>query len=288
MGLKPEASEELQIVAYVTVSFLALFIYDWFISLTQEVVHIWHSRWGVIKILYFWTRYVPFIVMIIAAQERISSMCNHQTLTTVFAGFIIGISDLILMLRTYSIFNKSRRVLAVICLSWIVLSAIATWAVFRFSSESFSSDSSTTNSCFVPQRSKAVLIAFFALLGGECVTSLLTAWKTLDIYRKSHFGQALSTIYHEGLFYYFMILPTEIAIVTVFLLSPAGFQSLMDSPLTVLHSILCCKLVLHVREIAAKRDGEDEDEDSDEVLPAFVIEGFGPSYLYEKRRQYYV
>ncbi|KAJ3972349.1 hypothetical protein EV361DRAFT_149641 [Lentinula raphanica] len=271
-GLQPpdlEAKREVTIVA----------IYDWFTSLTQEVTHIWHSRWGVIKLLYLWTRYVPFIVMIIAAQENISG-----AFTTVSAGLIIGISDLILLLRTYSIFNKSRKVLAVIFLSWIALSAIGIWGVFSFQSQSFPNDS--TSSCFVPQRSQPTLIAFFALLGGESVTSLLTAWKTLEIYRKSHFGQALSTIYHEGLFYYFMILPTEIAIIIVFLSSPPGFQSLMDSPLTVLHSILCCKLVLHVRQAHAKRGSWVEDEDSDDVLPAFVIEGF--EAYYAKRPQYYV
>ncbi|KAJ3754485.1 hypothetical protein EV360DRAFT_86805 [Lentinula raphanica] len=191
--------------------------------------------------------------MIIAAQENISGVCNHQAFTTVSAGLIIGISDrkhiplstlglwmtfhllfpVILLLRTYSIFNKSRKVLAVIFLSWIALSAIGIWGVFSFQSQSFPNDS--TSSCFVPQRSQPTLIAFFALLGGESVTSLLTAWKTLEIYRKSHFGQALSTIYHEGLFYYFMILPTEIAIIIVFLSSPPGFQSLMDSCVLASH-----------------------------------------------------
>ncbi|KAJ3794071.1 hypothetical protein GGU11DRAFT_759458 [Lentinula aff. detonsa] len=95
MELSPSELEKLQIVTYVTVSFLTLLVYDWSISLAREVIRVWRSRWSVVKVLYLYTRYAPFIVMAIAAQERISSICNpsRMAFTTVFAGVIIGISD---------------------------------------------------------------------------------------------------------------------------------------------------------------------------------------------------
>ncbi|KAJ3991222.1 hypothetical protein F5050DRAFT_1261251 [Lentinula boryana] len=76
MELSSSELEKLQIVTYVTVSFLTLLVghphslvYDWSISLAREVIRVWRSRWGVVKVLYLYTRYAPFIVMAIAAQD---------------------------------------------------------------------------------------------------------------------------------------------------------------------------------------------------------------------------
>ncbi|KAJ3847766.1 hypothetical protein EV368DRAFT_68835 [Lentinula lateritia] len=194
---------QLKIVTYVTISFLALLTYDWFISLSREVIRVWQSRWSLVKVLYLYTRYAPFIVMAISAQddscsnnfsdktERVSSTCNKMTFTTSFAGFTIGISDLILMLRTYSIYNKSRRVLAIFGLSWVVISAVCVWALIRFTASIPASEGiGSSSSCFLS------------------IVTLLTIWKTFDIYHKSgfHISQVVSMVYCEGLFYYFMIL----------------------------------------------------------------------------------
>ncbi|KAJ3991223.1 hypothetical protein F5050DRAFT_1261272 [Lentinula boryana] len=93
-------------------------------------------------------------------------------------------------------------------------------------------------------------------------------------------------IYCEGLFYYFMILPITIANMAVFLLAPAGLLSLLDSPLTVMHSILCCRLVLHVREVSEHNPEDVEDED--DLLPTFIIEEAIEPYKYKRVQQYYV
>ncbi|KAJ3737793.1 hypothetical protein DFJ43DRAFT_1135475 [Lentinula guzmanii] len=274
--------EELQIVAYVTVSFLTLLVYDWFISLIREINCVWHSRWSVVKVLYLYTRYAPFIVMAIAAQERISSNCNEMTFTTIFAGATIGISDLILMLRTYSIFNKSRIVLAIICVSWTVICVVCVLASIRATNAIPVQKITGQSSCLVSE-SNVESICYSALLGGECVITLLTVWKTLDIYRKFHFRQVVYVVYCEGLFYYFMILPITIANLAVFILAPPGLVSILDSPLTVMHSVLCCKLVLHVREVFELHSSRVEDED--ELLPTFIIV---QPYMSKPLQQYYL
>ncbi|KAJ3785826.1 hypothetical protein GGU10DRAFT_353538 [Lentinula aff. detonsa] len=221
-------------------------------------------------------------------QERISSICNpsRMAFTTIFAGVIIGISDLILMLRAYSIYNKSRTVLAIFCLSWTVISVVCVWAIIRFTNTTPMGEFTGKSSCFASKESNVVLVCYSALLGGECVLTLLTAWKTLDLSNEFHLGQVVSMIYCEGLFYYFMILPITIANMAVFLLAPAGLLSLLDSPLTVMHSILCCRLVLHVREVS-EHDPEDV-EDDDDLLPTFIIEEAIEPYKYKRVQQYYV
>ncbi|KIK53139.1 hypothetical protein GYMLUDRAFT_49490 [Collybiopsis luxurians FD-317 M1] len=69
--------------------------------------------------------------------------------------------------------------------------------------------------------------------------------------------------------------------------APPGLLLLMDSPLTAMHSILGCRLVLHVREVAARGTGDIEDDDDDDLLPTFIITIIEP-YMSSKIPQYYV
>lgn len=278
---------DLQVVTYVSMAFLALLFYDWIICLNQEVTRIWMSKWSLIKVLYLVERYAPFATLIIAVDERLASTCNLMTLNTILSGFIIGVADLILMLRTYSIYNKSRRVLAIFALSWIIVSGVCVWAVFRYTG-SFDVDD-TSNSCFVSNEPTIGLITYISLLTAEIVITLVTVWKTFDSYLKSGFrlGQVLSMVYCEGLFFYFLIISFTIANTAVILAAPIGLLALLSSPLTVMHSILCCRLVLHVREIDARSIEDEDDEDTDDLLPAFIIEVMEP-YMSIKGPRYYV
>ncbi|KAJ3738955.1 hypothetical protein DFH05DRAFT_1464286 [Lentinula detonsa] len=232
MELNSSEIEKLQIVTYVTVSFLTLLVYDWSISLTREVIRVWRSRWSVVKVLYLYTRYAPFIVMAIAAQERISSTCNRMTFTTVFAGVIIGISDrhLCYEQRPYFIIKSRRnhwkivlfRIQGVKC--GIILTLLTAWKTLDLSNE-------------------------FHL--GQ-VVSMIYCEATIVNDRMA------------GLFYYFMILPITIANMAVFLLAPVNFFSLG----ILVREIY--QLVLHVREVS-EHDPEDV-EDEDDLLPTFIIE----------------
>jgi len=286
-----EVDVDLQLVIYVTISFFSLMAYDCIISLGREVTRIWYSRWSLVKVLYLYARYAPFISMGIAVQERLSSTCHSETFTTVFAGATIGITDLILMLRTYSIYNKSRKILAIFILSWMIISGVAIWSVtqltgsFKFSAAPISL---STSSCYLVQESSSSgIVCYIGLFAAEAVIGLLTFWKTVDSYRKSgSLNQIVSMVYCEGLFYYFIIIPLSFANMAILLLVTNPLFGLLDSPITVMHSILCCRLVLHIREVS-EYNAEDETED-DDILPAFVIVTAREPYMSTKVQQYYV
>ncbi|KAJ3886140.1 hypothetical protein GG344DRAFT_69913 [Lentinula edodes] len=252
---------QLKIVTYVTISFLALLveaefcpvvpqIYDWFISLSREVIRVWQSKWSLVKVLYLYTRYAPFIVMAISAQddsslnkywdkiERVSFTCNKMTFTTsmmffepsvqsVFAGFTIGISDLILMLRTYSIYNKSRRVLAIFGLSWVPL--------------------------FL--RVKVLEVHHLVscpIINPDFISVKLLVWYTVKVGdNKTYIELTLNN-------------------------SVAGFLALLDA------------LVLHVRDVSKHRMEDDDGDDEDDVLPTFIIVTVMEPYMSKQPQQHYL
>jgi len=282
----------LQLVTYVTVSFFSLMTYDWITSLEREVTRIWCSKWSLVKVLYLYAKYAPFVSMSFAVHERFSSTCGTMTFTTLFAGATIVISDVILMLRTYSIYNKSRKILAIFGLSLIIGLGVAFWSLSNLTDSFHLSDAMahvSSSSCFLAQESTGkAIVCYVSLFAGEAVIGLLTFWKTVDSYRKSgSLNQIISMVYCEGLFYYFLIIPLTFANTLVIIFVPEGLKLLLDSPLTVMHSILCCRLVLHIREVS---DYNTEDEtEGDDILPASVIEMVSREpYMSTKVQQHYV
>jgi hypothetical protein len=45
----------------VTAVFLALFIYEYFLTFRREVELVWLSRWNIIKVLFLAQRYLPIV-----------------------------------------------------------------------------------------------------------------------------------------------------------------------------------------------------------------------------------
>ncbi|KAF5370417.1 hypothetical protein D9757_013140 [Collybiopsis confluens] len=277
---------DLQVVTYVTVSFLTLLFYDWIICFNQEGkghtymdVEVEFDQGPVLDS-------EIYAVCGVDNCERLASTCDLMTVNTVLSGSIIGMANLILMLRTYSLYNKSRKILAIFALSWISVGVVCGWAVNRYTDSFHVTQSS--NSCFVSNEPKIGLVTYISLLGAEVVITLLTVWKTFDSYLKSgfHFGQAISMVYCEGLYFYFLIIPFTIANTAIIVSVSDGLLALLSSPLTVMHAILCCRLVLHVREVT-ERSEEGAADDSDELLPTFIIEVIEP-YMSGKGPRYYV
>jgi len=53
-----EMAQESYAVAYVTIACASLLIFDWFLTITDEISNIWNSRWAIPKFLFFVNRYV--------------------------------------------------------------------------------------------------------------------------------------------------------------------------------------------------------------------------------------
>ncbi|KAF9068989.1 hypothetical protein BDP27DRAFT_1326248 [Rhodocollybia butyracea] len=235
--------------------------YDYILSLSQEVAYIWASNWGSVKALYFFR--------VKKLNPHISSASCHRTMTfnAIFANLGIGISDLILVIRTYALYQRSRKLLVILVITWAGVFVVNVLTASKWdTSDILAFSESITllggSSCFLIGEDKTELVNYISLLLGETVVVALTLWRG---FRESHtsyprhgfFGatqSVLITFYRDGLMFYMCILPITLgnALVTVY--APVRVQ-----PLRVIHSILCCKLIVHVREIANPPDDQTRD-----------------------------
>ncbi|KAJ7166589.1 hypothetical protein C8R46DRAFT_264135 [Mycena filopes] len=238
-------ADYLQVVSYITAGSLTLLVYDTLLQINEEYRHVWRSRWTVIKCLYLWTRYSTFISIIMSfvnlTDHRLPSphsvpACNKVTMfTTAFSGSIIGITELILMVRTYTLYERSRRLLAFFFLLWFSIAGVAIWAVSKWiSAASFTASDA---SCWLSEPS------------GVGIGLVL-------LHRFSHNKSDLfKSLYCDGVWFYLAIWPFTIATVAFLFWAPPGLSSLpADGPVLVMHSVLACRLITHARAIAEKAD----------------------------------
>ncbi|KAJ7206052.1 hypothetical protein GGX14DRAFT_568512 [Mycena pura] len=268
----------LQVVAYVKAAFLTLLVYDTLLHFGQEYRYVWKSRWSIINFLYLWTRYSTFIDSIVAVQGRVLSAqvsdsnsslssterldihrdaeeCSRvMTFTTIFAGFGIGVSEIILMIRTYALYERSQKLLAAFVVLWFSVSSVNLWAVLKWT-RSFKTEASPSpvSACFLGNSNKIGLVCYASLLASETLIVLLTLWKPIQECTSLH-SELVSTFYRDGVLFYLAILPFSIANVVLLFLAPPGLNLLADTPLRVMHSILCCRLVTHIRSVMSREE----------------------------------
>ncbi|KAJ7657855.1 hypothetical protein DFH06DRAFT_1197308 [Mycena polygramma] len=266
MDFLTPSSSDLQLDSYIHVACMALLVYDTVLNLDQECCHVWKSKWGVIKCLYLWTRYGTFIDTALALEKRVNvhigrSSCRTVTnFDTMFAALGIGIAEIIMMIRTYALYERSKKLLAFFSIMWLAIGGVDIWVVIQWTNSvppATNTDAPAVLECDLDGSSNIGLVCYISLLAGETVVVLLTVLKgfrtcslTGEVSRPL---RLITTFYRDGIMFYLVMLLTFIvAIILQNVISEPALKFAIDTPLRVMHSILACHLVIHVRAVASE------------------------------------
>ncbi|KAJ7092231.1 hypothetical protein C8R44DRAFT_816698 [Mycena epipterygia] len=256
------ASYDLQLVSRVDVGMLTALTYDTLLNIDQEYRFVWKYPWSPVKCLYLWARYSPFIDTALAVHIRTQLFVDPTTchIVTSFVRIfaVVGtiITELILTIRTYALYEKSLSLLIFLAAMWFAIGGINIWALIKWTESLRAVAMSPANSCDLDSPTIIGTVCYFSLLVGETVVVLLTIWKGIrtfwlsrSVYRHS---QLLTTFYRDGIIFYlaiFVILVVDVSLETD---TFSGLKFIADSPLRVMQSILSCHLVLHARVVASQ------------------------------------
>ncbi|KAJ7451266.1 hypothetical protein B0H11DRAFT_2289087 [Mycena galericulata] len=236
-------------ISYVNVAFLTLLSYDLLLNGGAEYDHIWKSKWSLIK---WGSGAVSADVLFDVALTS----CNTLTkFNTVFSIFGIGVTEVILIIRTYALYGSSKKVLTFCVVVWLSVGGICTWAAITWS-ESVVDDVKMGLPCPIVESSSVLVACYVSLLVGETVIVLLTLWKFVH-YKVSAAGtfrssRLITSFYRDGIIFYVAILVFFIGIVVLQSGLPEDLKLIALTPLRVMHSILACRLVIHVRVVASE------------------------------------
>jgi len=196
-------------VKYFNVASVALLSYDTVLNVGDEVIFIWGSRWNFGTWLYLATRYLAFVDMSAMLLYLFRDIMDVQTCRTVYAtsayfAFIGAvIAEIILTMRTYALWYKSRLVLVILILLDLSLLIPAAWITYMSVNalEFISSPFPTLVPCLptVPMTKEFISIAGVMIL--EALMTILAVLSAVNHWRHTK-NPLIRTLYRDGVFYF--------------------------------------------------------------------------------------
>ncbi|KAF8329321.1 hypothetical protein F5887DRAFT_117996 [Amanita rubescens] len=241
-------------------------LYDFFQTIELEVECIWNARFDFVKLIYLFTKYLPFIDVPLLAcgwfglpggadwtqeQCRILDLC-------ISGSFIVGSasSQGILALRTWGLWGRPRwmiYVLASIAIAMTIFGAINSYSALNsveFDTDHDDGFSGGRCTAIIDIEDSILWISWaFQLIYDGLLCTLLIINAVVEL-KKGRISRPIYIIYRDGvMFHVYLFL-----LMFMFLLFLLGIHQQFLFPVTILnrvvHPLFAVRVVLHVRRYA--------------------------------------
>ncbi|KAI0683579.1 hypothetical protein BC835DRAFT_739277 [Cytidiella melzeri] len=134
-----------QIITYMETVSATLLVFDWLLLFSDEIKHVWNSRWSFIKVLYLWTRYSPVADTVLGLLAHFLSLTPQQCKNFDAAcSFLIGIgvymSELVFIWRTFALWKDSKIVIYTLGSVWLLMFPMDIYFLVVFTSSAVCQD----------------------------------------------------------------------------------------------------------------------------------------------------
>ncbi|KAF9534469.1 hypothetical protein CPB83DRAFT_844266 [Crepidotus variabilis] len=237
----------------VLVSMVTLLLWDYAITLQDEISDIWLKPWTLGTVVFFMNRYSPFVDMSMALYMnfQISSpqYCERMyKAILVFLAAGLGVSELVILLRTWAIYHRTAT------MGYLLLAlAAATYtpgfyvAYKEVSILEYQPVPEDTVGCKVLKSSILIVVPWVLLFISQTIILLLTMIKGKDHLFRSR-QSWVKNFYQQGLVFYILltcILLLNIAVPLIAKPEP-HFKQWLSAPLRVFHSVFANRVILHI------------------------------------------
>jgi len=241
----------LQVVSYCHAASLMLLVYDYFLTLDLEVDLIWRSKFSFVNVLYFLSRYTmfvdaPLLVYIVTAIPHIptKTCILASEIWHGFAFFGLVSVHAILAVRTTALWEHNRKIVWSL---WGLLSltVVGCLVIAYMHLKSTAIQSLSTNCGFNGSPTAFFIIVLILIF--ETVIVILTTLRWYNTIRHST-SPLIVTIYRDGILFFVCLFLVSLVNIIIQSSGPSDLQGLMIGLQSVMHSILSCRIVLHVRK----------------------------------------
>ncbi|KAG1867735.1 hypothetical protein F4604DRAFT_921030 [Suillus subluteus] len=229
---------------------LAILVFDYCITFQDEVHWTWSRPWGLIRVIFTISRYLPFVGsgMTAYAALRVSGSCPPSLEENIIHILSIVAAEGLLVIRTWAFWKKSKKLLIGLLIYSMatVIGAVAMNILPNH--QLISSDvSMIPGPCgFESSRNAALVYAILGLF--ECVILILTAYKWFHDYRDSEIHSSIvTTVYGGSMLYMLCIIAITVTNVIIDAAFPVGFTNMFDTLQLVIHSVLASRILFHLR-----------------------------------------
>ncbi|KAF8876334.1 hypothetical protein BD779DRAFT_1677838 [Infundibulicybe gibba] len=109
---------------YAAIASITLLAFDHILTFGEEVELIWKSRWNIFKVVYLWQRYFALISLSGLTVGELLDEIKALDLEAIITTVIIFVVDFVLVVRVWTLYARSRRVLVFLVILTI-LEAVA-------------------------------------------------------------------------------------------------------------------------------------------------------------------
>ncbi|KAJ7055987.1 hypothetical protein C8F01DRAFT_375217 [Mycena amicta] len=251
------------------ISFTLLF-YDYFLTLPWEVLRYWGptALTTAPNVLFFLNRYgtllgsIPVVMQYFWTMEptrRKLQVCEslhsyHQYLAVV-AQIIIGV---MLIIRTYALYERNRRILFLMVLVAAGVIGVGAWAVLSGNSKPAATDRDAAqlslyigcSSGVAASETTKLAIAWAGMAVFDCTIFLLTLYRALSRHVGQRGGELVGVLLRDGSVYFGVIVLCTVSNILTFIFAPPYTRGMPTTFTNVISSIMISRLMLNLRDPA--------------------------------------
>ncbi|TCD65721.1 hypothetical protein EIP91_002297 [Steccherinum ochraceum] len=229
-----------RIKSYMRVAPAALLLYDYLLTLGSEMNVMWPSRMSPMKALYLYTRYSAFVDVTMAVYYQLKTdvpaiLCKRIYSIAAWL-IVIGIivAEVILMVRTWAIWNRSRRMAAVLIgISVVAVVGACVMEGLYLKTLNFTTPPGPTYpGCHLMGGNVTLGVNFIIIIVIETVVLILTLTGGIQRFRFAATGQKglVSVLYRDGMLFYVYLFGISLLNFIVILVLPASPNSSFITP----------------------------------------------------------
>ncbi|KAJ7774032.1 hypothetical protein B0H16DRAFT_1510809 [Mycena metata] len=238
-----------------------LLFYDYCLTIDWEISRYWGAPFTWPNILFFANRYgtllgnVPVVIQYFWTQRSTpgKTLCRHlgsyhQYFIIVTQLIIIGAAMLIL--RTYALYERSRRILLLMLAVTVGAIAVAVWSVVTARTGTIDHYLHLYFGCdYAISHSQGVsfAIAWADIVVFDCMIFLLTLYKVLH---RPRGADLLTVLLRDGSIYFGVIVMSNLFNILTFVLGSPYTRGIATTFTNIISSILITRLMLNIRDPA--------------------------------------
>ncbi|KAG2130690.1 hypothetical protein DEU56DRAFT_464726 [Suillus clintonianus] len=194
--------ERLTTVAYVEAASTAALLFDFCITFDSEVRWTWGRKWGIVRIAFVISRYLPIATCVMylyytvmSTRGGIPNTERYYAINGAMNTLCAAASDTLLVARTHAFCGWGKRVLIAISLICVAMIAIAL-TITNVATSKVGNSTSIQGG----QYTSTVSIIYGLLMIYQLVLMSLTLHKRFNFYREEN-TPLIATVYRDGVIY---------------------------------------------------------------------------------------
>ncbi|KAG1805871.1 hypothetical protein EV424DRAFT_1544207 [Suillus variegatus] len=256
-----------QIAQYFTVAAMAAVVFDYCLTLPQEVQLIWGKKWGVIRITFTLTRYATLMGTAMTTYAAVTdrSRSKYTSCATFndvsYGSHLISIiaAEGLLIFRTLAFWHQNKKLMVwlLVLAAFSILGAVGVPKVVN--ALHFNNPPVANRTSCLFGSGKVSVIQYGFLIIYELVLMILTIYKRFSFYKGTR-GRLATILYRDGMIYMTCIIMTSFANILIAVVIPGTYSNILDAPQLVIHGVLASRILFNLRHEGHRSDSAIIDE----------------------------